>query len=99
MDDTDLVTFNNGEELAAKVVVRVQLVLDIWHQALTFTRGDLKLNKYFWRIQDFMWKNRKCTLKDKTPFQITISQEGRRILTNSKQKRKSSKRRVYIISL
>ena len=68
MDNTDLVTFNNREESAIEVVARVQLVLDTWHQALTFTKDNLKLNKYFWTIQDFMWKNRKCTCKSKLSF-------------------------------
>ena len=80
MDDTDLVTFDNEKELAMEVVTRAQLVLDTQHQALTFTGGNLKLNKCFWTIQDFMQKNRKYNLQEETPFQITILQEEKRVL-------------------
>ena len=45
VDDTNLLIYNQGNELETNIVARAQATLDIWHQGLKYTGGDLKIMK------------------------------------------------------
>ena len=47
VDGTDLYVFNDGTMNALTVVIKAQILLNAWHEALQFTGGDLKLTKCY----------------------------------------------------
>ena len=47
VDDTDHYVFNDGSMSALEVVIKAQLLLNFWYEALKFTGGDLKLSKCY----------------------------------------------------
>ena len=50
VDDTDLNIENNGKESEQQIIDRAQRTLIVWHQALSFIGGELKLEKYYWTM-------------------------------------------------
>ena len=67
MDDTDVIHTGeagmSGEDLGAAM----QQVVDHWEGGLRATGGALRVDKSFWCLIDFKWKNGKwqyCTLQD-----------------------------------
>ena len=49
-------------------------MLNTWHRGLSYTGGDLKESKCFWTIQDYTWKDGKCSLVKDTQLQLVIKQ-------------------------
>jgi len=55
------------------------LLLDAWHEALSFTSSDLKVLKSYWTIQNYKWVNRVCKLEQSTSLQLVIEKEEKNI--------------------
>ena len=52
IDGIDLYEFDEGGNSAEVLVVKIQLLLNAWHQVLKVTSRELKLSKYYWTLQD-----------------------------------------------
>jgi len=74
--DTDLKIDNNGNETAIEVILRAQIILTAWHHALQFTSGELKLDKCYWTMQDFEWKDNIAKLIPYKPADLFLTING-----------------------
>ena len=53
INNTDLYTFDEGDNSAEDAVVKVQLSCNVWYEVLKITSRELKLSKYYWILQDY----------------------------------------------
>ena len=53
VDYTDLYAFNDGFMCTIEIVIKAQMLLNAYHEALRFIDRDLKLSKCYWTLQDY----------------------------------------------
>ena len=58
------------------MVEEAQALLNAWYFALRMSGGDLKLEKSFWTLQDYEWRNDKYHLLTHIPYQITVAADN-----------------------
>ena len=68
VDDSDLNVLNLNQKSTLEVVEEAQALLNALHFALRMSSGELKLEKYFWTLQDYKWKKDKCLLIKYIPY-------------------------------
>ena len=76
VDDSDLNVLNLNQKTTLEVVEEAQALLNAWHFALRISGGELKLEKCFWTLQDYVWEKDECVLSRFTPYQLTVNMHG-----------------------
>ena len=81
MDDADLKIDNKVNESTNKIIHRAQAILTAWHQALHISGGELKLEKCYWTLQYYVWRDNVATLRsDKTmDLCLNIEQQAQKL--------------------
>ena len=51
-------------------------MLDVWKFALSISGGDVKLEKYSWKIKYYYWKEGQYLLKHHYPYQLKVILNG-----------------------
>ena len=59
VDDSDLNILNLNQKSTVEVLEEAQALLNAWHFALRTSGGELKLEKCFWTLQDYVWTRDK----------------------------------------
>ena len=73
VDDTCLYVLNSDSHITTEVVVKVQCLLNAWHNALKYTERDLKLAKCYWNLQAYLWQDGVYTCIATTSGTIKIT--------------------------
>ena len=73
INDTDLHIENSGRESNRKMINWAQTILNTWYQALRLTGRELKLDKCYWIMQSYVWKDNKITLVRENSEQLILS--------------------------
>ena len=68
VDETDLNVLNLNQKLTLEVIEEAQALLFAWQFALQVSGGELKLEKCFWTLQDYLWRNDRFKLINRTPY-------------------------------
>ena len=76
VDDTDLYVFNSGTDSTEEIARKAQRLLDVWHEILKFTGGDLKLSKCYWTLQDYQWNQGQCKVITTNTHKLHIVEDG-----------------------
>ena len=68
VNDTDLNVLVFSNKPFFEVITESQNLINALNLALKASGGDLKLEIFFWTLQEHSWNNHKCTLEKSTPI-------------------------------
>ena len=66
VDDTDVAHCSDLYSTAAEIIEKMQDVVDHWEGGLRTTGGALGVNKSFWYLLHFIWRNNQWSYASKT---------------------------------